>query len=325
MTIYSKIWLICLVGLSTTIWAEEVSRTETIAGDYPYGIRIEENWTEAKDGQSEHDTITFYQNGKRIDRVDTFRAYPLYYTDLDGDGKKEVIFKIFDGRREFDWVIVKIAPNMPKPIRFENMAELSLLSKRDKKPVLESVEEGYGSIYSGQSAYAWVYADFDGTRFHLIRASQKKAFERLKKSYGDVSVFLDEEGFLETSDPREMTKIVTYAVHAWYAGENEKAMTLITRRVHPVDQATLYLFIQDLVQELSHSHYWNDIKIFNNWEENGYVVLEENDSDRDHTLEKGAIVRSLFIQALKHGFTPAEKQKKSRISRILDHALHTYK
>lgn len=284
---FVALWSLCM--------AEEAHyRIDTIEGKYPYGITIETKSTRVNT-PDEHETIMIYQDGKLVDRIETFRVYPREILDLDRNGYKELIFDIFDGSRTFDRVIVTIKPHMPKPTVFKGMAESSRILHIDGKPRLQTWEN-YGALYSAERAVVTVYADFNGTHFHLNKSLQHRAFAILKIPQQTADIFLKENGFLGTHRTQALMEIIAYIVHAWYAGESEKAIALLHRRLHPSDNATMYLFLQELVDELSQSRFWNDIVAFNEWQEDDYEIVGEVLMHRYRNLDKDDIVRALFEQ-----------------------------
>lgn len=295
------IWKITFVWC-VAIWSfcigKEVSYLiDTIEGQYPYDITI---FTQSHNINTfeEQETIIIYQDHRFIDRIETFRDYPLYYLDFDGDGYQELIFKIFDGSRTFDWVIVKIMPKMKKPIVFEGMAELSHIFYINGKPILKTWES-YGALYAAKNATVTVYADFNDTHFHLNKALQKKELMMLKIPKKAADIFFRENGFLGTHHPEALMESITYAMQAWYAGESEKAVTLLLRTLQTTDKATMFLFLEDLIDELSQSHYWNDIVHFNGWQSENYEIVGKTFVPHYKNLDKDDIARELFRQMFK--------------------------
>ncbi len=286
------VWFVALCSLCTAEGAQY--RIDTIEGKYPYGITIETKSTRVNTSD-EHETIMIYQDGKLVDRIETFRDYPLYSLDLDGDGYKELVFKIFDGSRTFDRVVVTIKPHMPKPTVFKGMAESSRILHIDGKPRLKTWEN-YGALYAAERADVTVYADFNGTHFHLNKSLQQRAFAKTKPPRQTADIFLKESGFLGTHRTQALMEIIAYTVHAWYAGESEKAIALLHQRLHPSDNATMYLFLQELVDELSQSRFWEDIVAFNGWQEDDYEIVGETLMHRYRNLDRDDIVRALFEQ-----------------------------
>lgn len=276
--------------------AKELPRIQSIEGSYRYGIRIEDNATAPtpeKDFQDEHETISIYQKQRLINRIETFRSYPLYFADLDADGKKELIFKIFDGGDRFDWVVATIEPKMKPPAIFKNMAELSTLEEIGGKPRLITWE-CYGAIFSAQNACVKIVADYDGGKFHLDKEQMGKGFSLLKMPKTPAKIRLDDRGYLETDNSRPLMAIIAYVMQAFYAGESQKAIDLLRRSLRTEDRATTYLFIQELVDELSLSRFWKDIVSFNGWQSEDYDLINGTMLYHPKDWKKEEVVRHLF-------------------------------
>ena len=294
--IFKRVIIWCIATVSLCMAKGTPYSVDTIEGKYPYGIRIHAQSFNINIPDEEHETITIYQNRKLIDRIKTYRDDPLGYTDLDGDGYKEVVFNLFDGERGFDLVIATIKPKMQKPLVFKGVK--GDIVHIDGKPKLLTWES-YGAIYSAEYAFVTIYADFNGTDLHLDKSLQKEELSKLQQPQQKADVFLQENGFLGTHSPKALIKIIAYAAQAWYAGESNQAIALLRRTVHPTDKATMYLFLQDFVEGLSWSRFWDDIREFNNWQEEdgemvgGVIVLRYKNMDKD------AITRVLFEQMYK--------------------------
>lgn len=292
-----KILFALIVCFTTFVSAGELPRIGTIKGRYPYGIRIEDDGTRPTDRQKEHETITIYQGVKPIDRIETFRAYPLYRLDLNGDGYEELIFKTSDGGGRFDWVIVSLKPKIAKPVVLKDIAELSHIEVIGGEAKLITWES-YGALFSADTADIEIVAAFDGKRFHLDRASMCKRFESLEIPKMITLLDFNEEGYLHPHKPLALIEAMRYALYGLYVGESSRALEVLRETIHPVDKATLYLSLQELVDELSQSRFWDDITAFNGWRDNDYAVIGEKVIDHFQSWSKEEIVRHLFQEML---------------------------
>ena len=269
----SKVLFALIACLVTILSAKELPRIDTIEGRYPYDITIKTKSSNINT-PDEHETIWIDQGHKHIDRIETFRAYPLYRADLDGDGFEELVFKIHDGGGRFDWVIVSLKPKVANTVVLKDFAELSRIERIDGKPKLITWES-YGALYSADTADIEIVAAFDGKRFHLDRASMRKRFEHMEIPKKITLLDFNEEGYLHPHKPLVLIEAMRYALYGLYVGESARALEVLRETIHPVGRATLYLFLQELVDELSQSRFWDDIVAFNDWRDNHYEIVGE--------------------------------------------------
>ena len=292
-----KVLLFLLVFL-TIVWAKALPKIETIADDYPYGIHIQDDWTRPSRGRKEHETVSIFQKGKLVDRIETFRVYPLYRVDLNGDGYRELIFKTFDGGRRFDWVILTLKPKFSRPVVLKDIAESTRIEEIGGQPKLVTWES-YGAQFAAESASVQVVANFDGKRFRLDRAAMRKRFESLKVPEGITLLDFNQEGFLDPHKPRALIETMRYMAYGFYAGESDRALDVLLKTIRPVGRATLYLFLQEFVEELWQSRFWADIAAFNGWRDNDYEIIGDKVVDHYKTWDRDKIARDLFKRVLK--------------------------
>ena len=277
----------------TIVSAKALPKIETIEGDYPYGIHIQDGWTRPTREQKEHETVSIFQKGKPVDQIETFRVYPLYRVDLNSDGCQELIFKTFDGEGGFDWVILTLKPKISRPIVLKDIAESTRIEEIGDQTKLVTWES-YGTQFAADCASVQIVTDFDGKRFRLDRAAMRSLFESLKVPDRITILDFNEEGFLDPHKPRALIETMRYMACGFYAGESDRALDVIAETIRSVGRATLYLFLQEFVEELSQSCFWADIAAFNGWRDNDYEIVGEKIVDHYETWDRDKIARDLF-------------------------------
>jgi hypothetical protein len=87
------------------------------------------------------------------------------------------------------------------------------------------------------------------------------------------SVSLDDNGIIEF-DSDVTPRVLSTVLHKIYVGEATKAAALVKRYFHFEHPAIRKLFLKELVERISESPFWDDLRHINGWKESGACITE---------------------------------------------------
>jgi len=283
-------WVIaCMAAVS----AEEIS-----SSPYPYGIDIEIS----QEGHSlqidnERCDITVTQQGKLVGKIHDMRCYNPVEADLNGDGKKEVVIKTFDGGRDFRLYVIPLRPHLrrivslpPSEVEFYDVEDV------DKDGVKEIVSwtRPFSNMFLETDGAADIQIalkpDANATRLMLDAKATAMLHQQTPKTqtaYKPHRIYLDKEGYLRTDDVRGFADFFENVVIAFYSGKPKKAYTLMQKYLRFDHPAVRMLFCQDIAERLNKSPFFEDLVRINGWDKD---MLD----DMFRSIREDILARELF-------------------------------
>jgi hypothetical protein len=282
--------------LSLSIYAqEEVS----IPSQFPYEIVIDNECSLSTDPVRECN-IYISQKGKILYKQNNYDIKPIFYGDMNSDGYKEVVFQGFSGFRHccFDLIIVSLKPDISKVYHLPtNNTEFIAIKdiNNDKKAEIITWDDqysyGFGLCFAC-SIGVKVILVYDGSKLKLDPILTAKYTKHNSDNFQVSKVILNEYGNVSI-DSTNAPKVLDSILYNLYSGNTSNAILLIKKYFSFENTAVRKLFLLALIDMMSKSPFWKDIKLVNGWYEEG-LCFSENCTPPIEIFSKSSVVSWLF-------------------------------
>ena len=205
------------------------------------------------------------------------RVFELFTGDLNGDTKLERVYKVEYGRT-FVLHIDSNSSHLTIPL---NDTEYVYIKDIDKDGIYEIIS--YDSSFSmlfGLCRACSPAVEFV-SHYHNDRLQlQPKLIKTPTYAMHKVPLILDQFGFLcideNVGDIFAHAQVIEAIITYFYKAEAQKALTLIKRYIPFASRSMRVLFLQKLIDTMSQSYFWEQIKELNSWDEysNSEIVSE---------------------------------------------------
>ncbi len=205
------------------------------------------------------------------------RVFEIFYGDLDNNGEKERVYKVEYGRT-FVLYIDNNSSHLTIPL---NDTEYVYIKDIDKDGIYE--------IISYDSSYAMLFGlcracspavEFVSHYHNGKLLLQPKLIKIPSYAMHTIPLILNRFGYLRIDERRGDTsahaQVIETILAYFYKGEAQKALTLIKKYIPFASRSMKVLFLQDIIDAMSQSYFWDQIKELNNWDRyQNYEIVSE--------------------------------------------------
>ena len=234
---------------------------------------------EQNDKDKDIEKRTIIVCGKVFTTIQAKKIFPIREYDLDHDGFKEKIMKSENGTEFTLYIISNKKPYVLTVPLYDT--EFVFVKDIDKDGIYEIIS--YDSCYSMifglcracSPAIKYVTHYKDGK---LVL--QPKLMRDVAPKLHAIPLILNEYGSLNIDEMRgdiyRHARVIEAVLSYFYRGKKYKAIETIAKYIPFQSRAMKVLFLQKLVDAMSYSYFWEQIKKLNDWEkyQNFEIVSE---------------------------------------------------
>jgi len=289
--------LLYFILISINIYAQ---KEIPIPYTFPYDIAIDNDCSLSNDSIRECN-ITISQKEKVLYQQTNYDINPIFYGDLNADGYKDIIFQGFSGGAHccFDLIIVSIKPNISKVyyIPTSNTEFITIKDiNNDNKPEIITWDDQYSYAFGlcfACSIGVKVILKYDGSKLRLDPNLTAKYTKKFTYKFQVSKVVLDKYGDISFINQTQASKVLDRILYNVYSGQTSKALFLIKKYFSFDNTAVRKLFLLELIDMMSESPFWDDIRLANHWYEEG-CCFKENCTPPLELFNKNQIISWLF-------------------------------